>query len=241
MDLKVAICDDEKHHMNNLIFLIERYEKSKKIKFSYDCYTSGEDIMMSEILYDIVFLDIKMKKLDGLETGKMIKKRKPTTLIIYVTNYNQYYKEAFGLHAFMYLEKPVSYVDIETILNDSVDYLNQLKKKELFHIYFKGTVFKLDVDEVLYFEYTERKVKIFSQTQIFYFRSTMKNIYEQIQIHGFGMPHSAFIVNYRFISKISGYNLFLKNDVLIPISQRKIAQFKENYYEYLHNMYHFIR
>lgn len=240
-NVRIAICDDNKKD----ILLLNKYVKAcldeKQVDYKLDCYISGNSLLLSNHYYDIVFLDIEMDEINGIQLGKLICEKNMLTRIIYVTSYNNYLKDAFQIHAFMYINKPISYSLIENTLKDCLKYFQEQSRKNMVTFSTEGNVINLDARIILYFEYTERKIKIVTNKNEYYFRGVLKSIYEEIKRFNFEMPHNAFLVNFLYIEKIKGYNIYLKNNVVIPISQKKIEQFKNDYYEFLHNVFHLIK
>ena len=102
--INIAICDDDLITLHNTKDLIEEY----KIKeFNIKTYSSGEELLKSKREFDIIFLDIDMGGINGIETAKRIRVYDKQVKIIYVTNYTDYTSMAFSVHAFGYLVKPL--------------------------------------------------------------------------------------------------------------------------------------
>ena len=79
-----------------------------------DCYESGEKLVESDQNYDILFLDIDMDGMNGIETAKVLREKDKNVKIIYVTSYAEYVHYAFAVHAFAYLLKPVSQEQVKS-------------------------------------------------------------------------------------------------------------------------------
>lgn len=105
--MKIAICDDDEWIRRHLESLIE-----KMLHVKADLYAAGEDLLSSEIDYDILFLDICLEKsesgckIDGMETAKRLR-QKSDSLIIFITAMPDYVYEAYDVEAFHYLLKPI--------------------------------------------------------------------------------------------------------------------------------------
>ena len=101
--MKIAVCDDEKSMLEQM----EENLKEFETLFQIDCYSSGEALLDSGIYYDLIFLDIDMKGISGIDTARMLRKRDKRVKIVYVTAYEDFRDYAFSVHAFGYLVKPV--------------------------------------------------------------------------------------------------------------------------------------
>lgn len=100
---KIAICDDEPAVRKQM----EAYFKELESVFCISYFESGETLLESDVLYDVIFLDIDMKGISGIDTARKIRVRDKKAKIIYVTAYEDFREYAFGVHAFGYLVKPV--------------------------------------------------------------------------------------------------------------------------------------
>lgn len=114
---KIAICDDEPAVRKQM----EAYFKELESVFCISYFESGEALLESDVLYDVIFLDIDMKGISGIDTARKIRVRDKKAKIIYVTAYEDFREYAFGVHAFGYLVKPVEKEKILEILQEAFD------------------------------------------------------------------------------------------------------------------------
>ena len=88
--MKIAICDDELYFRERIKKIIAAYMGEKGFQYSIDCFESGVEFLKSgyqKTAYEIIFLDINMKEIDGIETAKAIRNGMPGTYIVFVTAY----------------------------------------------------------------------------------------------------------------------------------------------------------
>ncbi len=78
--------------------------------------------MESDQNYDILFLDIDMDGMNGIETAKILREKDKNVKIIYVTSYAEYVNYAFAVHAFAYLLKPVSQEQVKAQVQEASSY-----------------------------------------------------------------------------------------------------------------------
>ena len=102
--MKIAICDDEKKASEALLEILRECPESVE---KTDVYFSGEELLRAKEQYDLLFLDIDMEGIDGIETARKIRLKDKKVKIVYVTAYSEYAGKAFSVHAFGYLLKPV--------------------------------------------------------------------------------------------------------------------------------------
>ena len=114
--MNIGICDDEKVICEILCNHIQTYFKDSEQKGTIAIFTDGNQILKCITKLDIVFLDIDMPELDGIEVGKLIKKCHPKCKIIMATGKVERFKESFIINAFRFITKPFVYDEIKEAL-----------------------------------------------------------------------------------------------------------------------------
>lgn len=136
---QIAICDDEQTICGMVCSVIRKWNPDIKIS----CFDSGEALLAAYDSFDAIFLDIDMKGMDGVETGRQIRERDHVTRIIYLTAYRDYVAGAFEVHAFQYLLKPISasrlqqvleehYMESRKVIHDIRNHLQMLEQSQKF-------------------------------------------------------------------------------------------------------------
>lgn len=106
--INIAVCDDESRYANFISKIIGAYFDEKKIDYHVDLYGAGEEILKSHAknyLYTVIFLDINMKNLNGIEVAEKIRIYNEQTFIVFVTAYIDYSLEGYRVNAFRYILK----------------------------------------------------------------------------------------------------------------------------------------
>ena len=138
---KVAICDDDSLQVSNLETHISEYFDEINVQYEIDGYYKGDrmvNTMSGQIdNYHLIFLDIEMEGLNGIETAKLLRNIDKNFILIYVTSYEQYALESFEVSPFRYLIKPVSIEKLREVLRDV---LVELTAKQKFMFYQIGIV-----------------------------------------------------------------------------------------------------
>lgn len=128
--MKICIVDDEQNCIDELKDLISMYGTKHSIDISFDLFTDGAAFKESYVpdRYDIVFLDIYIDEITGMELADTIRSRSENNMIIFCTTSLSDMPEAFRYHAFEYIIKPPVYERIEKILDDAIAILPKLEK-----------------------------------------------------------------------------------------------------------------
>ena len=114
--MRVAVVDDLRMDAENLRGMLDRRLRSGTF---IDLYASGEAFLASQSRYDLIFLDIVMEGMDGIETARQLRARDMDCLIVFLTSSREYVWEAFPMHAFDYLVKPVEQERLDRVLEEA--------------------------------------------------------------------------------------------------------------------------
>lgn len=221
--IKIAICDDEQKDREKLYGIISDYTiidlKAVRIKK----FESGEQLLDSGFAPDILFLDIVMKEKDGLRVGEEIRCNTPDVLIIYTTNLREKISIAMNrIHAFGYLEKPISRENVYTLLSDAVNCLKQnTRADKVTFLSENKSIIELFPSEIYFFEYFQRKIKIVTKSRNYICKEKISEIADKMKPYGFEMSHQSFVVNLYEVEKIVPPNLIMKNGDSVDLAQKR--------------------
>jgi DNA-binding LytR/AlgR family response regulator len=230
--VNIAICDDESNITNQLYEVIKQYQMEKMEEINCDIYHNGEGLLMVEKEYDIIFLDIYMTGIDGIETAKRLRKKDKTVEIIYLTSYSGLTKEALSVHAFEYLEKPIQKEDIykqldEVIMKILCKKVNDENRHHIIEFNGGRTKIRLSVDEIYYFEREDRRIKVTTQKGNFILYESIASIEDKLHPFDFVLPHQSFVINLNYIKNYFKGQIIMMNNDIIPIAQKRASDFKQ--------------
>ena len=121
MNLRIAVADDQKRDRDDLIRILCAAEPACSDDPSLIReFVSGEALLaeFQAGLFDVVFLDILMDRINGIETAQTIRRLDPAALIVFLTSSREYAFDAFPVHPFDYLIKPVTGAQVETLIRE---------------------------------------------------------------------------------------------------------------------------
>ncbi len=234
--IKVAVCDDDEYMVDKIGSYVLKFGVDKQIEFRIYKFYNGEALANSEIEFDLVFLDIKMQELDGLEAGKLLKERNMAVPIVYITSFADESDRAHKVHAFDFIVKPFKYEDIEAVLRD----FKKLDKK-ISYDFIKvradtGDEIIQNIDEIIYFEYKgQRNIIMKTINDEIHIKGNLYEIYEKLDRMQFTYTHKGFIVNLMQVRSISkGLDkVYFKNGGEVPLAYKKRLEFKENLHKFM--------
>ncbi|ADV44660.1 LytTR family DNA-binding domain-containing protein [Bacteroides helcogenes] len=227
MNLKCAIVDDEPLALN----LLESYVNKTPFLELIGKYSSAVQAMreLSDKKADLLFLDIQMPELNGLEFSKMVD---PNTRIVFTTAFGQYAIDGYKVNALDYLLKPISYVDFLQAANKAVQWFELLQqpKEDIQSIFVKSDykLIQIELKKILYIEGLKDYIKIYEEdiSKPILSLMSMKAMEDLLPSSRFMRVHRSYIVQKDKIRIIDrGRIVFGKN--YIPVSDSYKQAFQE--------------
>lgn len=226
--MKIAICDDEIKYINDVEKHLNQYFSEHGLSLTLFEYDNGADLLNANIEFDIVFLDIEMPGINGIELGRKLQESNPDLVIIYITAYNHYLDDALDLGITRFFDKPIDSKRFYKGLDRSIEKLNQTKA-EIRLMDPDNGVDTIKIDDIIYLEIMQRKTKIVTKDKTYYSKSNLNDWRERLNKSYFESPHNSFIVNTNHITNFGKDHIILDGDHLVPIAYRKKAEFKKKF------------
>ncbi|MGN0369129.1 MAG: LytR/AlgR family response regulator transcription factor [Butyrivibrio sp.] len=222
----VALCDDEKHCMDIIESFIVKYFDKKGFEYKVSKYLSGTELWKSGQHFDIIFLDIEMEGDNGIVTAENIRKYDMNVPIVFVTNYVQYLRAAYKVHAFQYLDKPISEEKVKEILDDFLKLINSSGDKKIL-VTANGVEQLINQSDIVYFLVKDRRtVTLCTRLREYDVKETITEIYDKLDKDIFFMTHRSCIVNLRCVQRIDNkFDIIMINDKFCPLAQKKKTEF----------------
>lgn len=235
--IRVAICDDEKIFLDDYVKIINNIKKLYSYNIEIFKFNSGEELLnfinINEMKFNIIFLDIIMEKINGVETAKKIRQIDKITEIIFLTNSKDYALEGYEVKAYNYIVKSSEFME-EKIYESIRDLYSRVN--DFIVINNKSVIERIETKEIVYIESNKRKI-IFNTTECKYeMYEKLDNIYADLKQRGFIKVHRSYIVNREFIKKIEAKDIITTTGEIIPISRSKFDEVKLSFIEYLEEL-----
>lgn len=227
MKLTVAVCDDNNIELNNEAKLISKILNEKGITNTVKKYDTPEKLLSSSAPYDIVFLDVEMDELNGIETAKKLKKENKNCLIIFITNYWDYLDNAFAVNAFRYWKKPLDEQQLSNGINSAIKELNGMH--QTITVTVRSGKVDILVKSIVYVYVSNKITRIVSLNGEIYTYDTYKSIYDVLSGLGhFGEPYRGYCVNFFYVQNYTQDKLictYQEKTCNLRVSRRKFEEF----------------
>ncbi len=228
--MNIAVVDDEKVIREQIGSLIE-----KQIPDCYlESYATGVELLAAGKRFDIVFLDIQMDGMDGIDVARTLRSKQDEIVLIFVTGNREYVFEALDLYAFHYLLKPVDEGKFREVLARAAGEV--AKKKEKRGLFIKKRNLTLDQADILYIESRAKKVEIHTARlkDVIEIYATMEELEDQLG-EDFYRCHRAYLVNMAHITEYDSDSITITNGDKIYLTKKKYGDFVKAYMWYLQN------
>lgn len=237
MKLKIAVCDDETSIINRLKQFLVCHELQYDDDLIVDYFQSGKELLEAHnnAQYDIIFLDIEMPHVNGLQTATKIRNRTyDNSFIVFVTNYPEYMHDSFSVQPFQYLMKPFFQENISKVI---FEIKNKIRKSTSDSIMIDDgeneRVLQLSDLEYIAVSQKAHILEFHVQNDIVCCRGSLKDYTKLLSEKGFVTPSRGYIINIRHVKLISQNTLTLKSGQCIPVSCRQMKLLKSKYTNYI--------
>jgi DNA-binding LytR/AlgR family response regulator len=223
--IRIAIVDNEESSITLLRKCLETYAKAEGTAYEITGFLSGMDFITEyDHSFDLVFMDIEMPLLDGLQTAKKLRKIDETVAIVFVTNMAQYAINGYEVNALDYIVKPVEYHTFRMKFARILRYLASHKEKNItLNTTNKGIV-RLHSSDIYYFEGDKHYINVHTRHGDFVIRSSMKEAEETYRDYGFARCSTSYLVNLRLIERLETNGVFI-GEKEFPLTRTKKTEF----------------
>lgn len=231
--MKIAVCDDRLEDRQLIEDHLRAYMAKTGVMFELSFYESGESLLhgLKKTSYKLIFLDIYMLELTGLDTAREIRKFDKDVQIIFITTSVDHAVSSYDVRALYYIIKPVSYSKLEKVLN--LCQLEKVKESQEIEVLTGKNLSPVKLKEIVYVEMFKKILTIHTT----YGTIESKTTLEKFELLLGGAPflkcHRSVIVNMDYIEDVEDDAFILGSDESIPISRPAKALALKTYNEYV--------
>ncbi len=233
--LRIAVCDDEKYYREKITELLkEELEKRELQDYVIEEYGTGTELLSENhfLVHDIIFLDINMPEVNGIEIAEQIRKKRPRVVLVFITAFVDYALEGYKTEAIRFLLKDI----LEQSFPECIEAIIRKLSLQAFKVKCNGKEGEqeIPVDRICYIESMAHKLLFHMagvEAQQYSAYDKLDHMEEMLAGYGFLRIHKSYLVNIKCVEEIARYAVRLKNGRQLPIPRGKYQQVKVRYYE----------
>ena len=223
--IRVAIVEDDAEVQGVLQEYVRRYTRQYGTEFEVTVFADGVDILDNyRAVYDIIFLDVEMKHLDGMTTAERIRQMDADVILIFITNMAQYAIRGYEVDALDYVLKPVNYYQFCTKLSRAIQRVQRRRGGQVVLQLAGGGIQLLDTADIYYLETHSRMLYYHTAKGEFAVRASLQSAEKQLAEYHFVRCNQCYLVNLKYVKAVENDFVHVNTDHL-EISRRQRAAF----------------
>lgn len=225
--IQIAICDDDMTITSQIEEYIRQIETEQHIQVQSRIFFDGKSFMQSVEsgeVYDLIYLDVEMPLMKGLDVAKKLREMEISSLIIYISNYETYCESMIETEPFRFLRKPIN--DVDLFRKYFMSAYKKLENRNEYYTYsYKKIHHKININDIMYYESNNRKICIHTnenqENNTFY--GQLDKVEKELESKSctFIRIHQSYLVNSTYINTVQHDAVILENKDELPISEKR--------------------
>ena len=235
--MRIAICEDERTHAALLESEIAKWSTTTREPLQVEHFYSGEEFLIAwpdEKQYDLVFIDIEMGQINGIELAKIIRSRDETMMIVFVTGLWDYVLHGYDMRALKYIIKPIKAVDCCKVMDRAVAQIRRAKDDYLI-IRQETTASRVLYEDICYFEIRSHYIDVVTTSGTITYKEKISNLEEILPSPQFLRCHRSYIVNMHHTRTIMPDKVQMDDHTILPVARARWAALNEAFMAYHSN------
>ena len=234
--MNIAICEDEVVQINLLSDHIKNWAHKNNINIYIDTFKTAESFLIQWSdyeKYDIIFLDIKLSEMSGIDLSNIIREKNKIVDIVFVTGFFKYVLHGYKVGALQYLIKPINKFELYFCLDKTLERISDKNNTSMLIINTTKQIIKLDYNEIYYCIMFSPYIEIHTNLEKIVLRKKISEMEGILPSEYFVRCHRSYIVNIKKIKSITKNNVVLENEIKIPISRGKYNEINNAFIDYI--------
>ncbi len=225
--ISVAIVEDDSVASDRLEEFIAQFSNERGIEFQVKVFKEAVTFLNNyKACYDVIFMDINMPHLNGIDATKQLNEIDPTKVLIFVTDMAQFALKGYEVNALDFIVKPVQYKSFCIKMLRALEFSKQNERKKVI-INTKQRSIVLPINDIRYVEVFHHKVVYHMVDEDVISYDSLKNIEQNFLTSGFSRSSNSYLINLRFVTAVEG--AFVKvGDEELAVSRGRKKQFLQD-------------
>lgn len=225
--MKIAICDDDKI----IAEVFRQRVLSEEPESEIAIFTTGNDLIQYDTVFDVVFLDIEMEEMDGFRVAELLKEKQPQCIFSFITTHAELAIDGYDYQPFRYILKNAPETVIKRKIKETLS--EARNKNKTLRISYKGKDCTLLTKDIFYIEITGHCMKIVLENSVVLWGKRLDEIEKEMNGYGLIRCHRSFMVAVSHIKEITSQEIRMKNGHCVPIGRKYRKYFLEEYNKFI--------
>lgn len=233
--IHIAICDDEKHMSDHIRTMASDFFRKKNREIQLRAFLSGEQLLNYDGQIDILFLDIQMNGMDGMETARKLRDSKFRGFLIFITVLKEMVFQSFEVQAYDYLVKPVEEKQFEKTMERLYTSMQNASEDSLLvQKGYEGRIVR--EEEIIFCEIIDRKIYLnLTSGEVVDYYERIENLETKLGSHFFRC-HRSYLINLKHLKGYKNGTAYMDNGKEVPVSRLRSKEFSSVVLQYMKNM-----
>ena len=237
MLVRIAIVEDEEDLQNYYGKMLEGWGELNNIRLSITSIGSSEEFLFKydkQEIFDIIFLDVCMRDMNGMDLAHEIRKYDRNVQIVFVTGKPEYVFEGYEIGAVRFLIKPVDESKFAQAMDACMEKIRE-HAEDYLAIRYLGENIKLSRNDIIYIKVEGHYLQMQTVSKCYEWKASLKEMLTKLDSDRFVMANRSVVVNLEYVNKITREECILENGEAIPVSRGAYGALNEAFMKYFFN------
>jgi len=234
--LKIAIVDDDFTYLEKLYQHLTQYEKDHDVSIQVTSYSNGfEMISHFKPIYDIIFLDIEMPHLNGMEVAKEIRKSDPHAVIVFITNTAKYAINGYEVQAFDYMMKPIDYTQFAIKFSAAIDVIDRKEEVNIL-VPVEDGIRNIRASEIIFIEVRNHWLFFITKEDEYKMLGSLRDMNDKLKPYHFIMCNKSYLINLKHVVKMNSESVLMSGGHDLKMSRARKKEVQAAFIAYYNQM-----
>lgn len=230
--MRIAICDDEKFFRNSLKEQLDKYADKFGFDFIYSEFSAGDQLLSSDIEFDLIFMDYQMSSINGIDTVDKLRKRNDKTTVIFISSYRDIVFSSLRVQTHRFLVKPLDPEELREALDSFMEKYNS--EASVLACDEENDIMKrIPECDIIYAEADNTYCRIITANGCFLYKNNLSEFEKNLRSDFFYRAHRSYIVNLNYIENYSRSEIVFENGERALLTKTKHLDFQKRYMAFL--------